>query len=243
MHLPDRHHRTLGTQIINQCYSFGRYCNLFTRELTGVGDINFVNNRTANVGRVDTQGIDLGLGQKYRLPETAWGNFRFSLDATCVVEVQHAEGPGRRFDAVQQRRFVRPASSQGGDGYYARWRGYAGVAWNLGAFDASWRARYIGPTRFGAQAVAGDGYSGREPERCSLAGLPHRRRDVSQPAVRLQLEPLHTNLEIGVDNVFDKQPPQLFQYGFDSNTDASYVRHRGSLLLGSRRREVLKTSA
>ena len=33
------------------------------------------------------------------------------------------------------------------------------------------------------------------------------------------IEPLHTQLEVGVDNVFDKQPPQLWQYGFNGNTD------------------------
>src|SRR5690606_4027104 len=64
---------TLGTQtIINQCYNFGRYCNLFTPDLGQLGDINFVNNRTQNVGRIDTSGVDFGF--KYRLPETAWGN-------------------------------------------------------------------------------------------------------------------------------------------------------------------------
>jgi outer membrane receptor protein involved in Fe transport len=33
------------------------------------------------------------------------------------------------------------------------------------------------------------------------------------------IEPIHTTLEVGVDNVFDKQAPVLWQYGFNGNTD------------------------
>ena len=32
-------------------------------------------------------------------------------------------------------------------------------------------------------------------------------------------EAINTRFEIGVDNVFDKQPPILWQYGFNGNTD------------------------
>lgn len=209
---------TLGTQtIINQCYNFGRYCNLFTRDLGQLGDINFVNNRTQNVGRVDTSGVDFGF--KYRLPETAWGNFRFSLDATYIQKynAQKIQGDvSTQFNNAGS--YV--SSAQGGDGNYARWRGYAGVAWNMGAFDASWRARYIGPTRFGGQSVAGDGYTvinigGPANQSFRTGAVTYHNMQFGY-----NIEPLHTNLEIGIDNVFDKQPPQLWQYGFDSNTDA-----------------------
>jgi outer membrane receptor protein involved in Fe transport len=210
---------TLGTQtIINQCFNFGRYCNLFTRELTGVGDINFVNNRTQNVGRIDTSGIDMSF--KYRLPETSWGNFRFSLDATYIQNYNAQKVQG---DVTTQFNNAGSyvSSAQGGDGNYARWRGYAGVNWNMGAFDASWRARYIGPTRFGAQAVAGDGYTVINPSG-DPAQNSFRTGAVTYHNLQFgyNIEPIHTNLEVGVDNVFDKQPPQLWQYGFDSNTDA-----------------------
>jgi iron complex outermembrane recepter protein len=208
----------LGTQtIIDQCYNFGRYCNLFTRELTGLGDIDFVNNRTQNVGRVDTSGIDLSF--KYRLPETAWGNFRFALDTTYVSRYDSQKIQG---DVTTQFNNAGSyvSSSRGGDGNYARWRGYFTVGWNLGAFDASWRARYIGPTRVGALTPAGDGYTVVIP--VSPGSQSFRTGSLTYHNLQFgyKIEPLNTSLELGVDNVFDKQPPQLFQFGFDSNTDA-----------------------
>lgn len=208
----------LGTQtILNQCFNNGRFCNLFTRDtLTGgAGDVEFVNDRLVNIGRIDTAGVDLSF--KYRLPETSWGNFRAALDLTYLQKynVQTLEGEiSSQFNAAGS--FF--GSAFGGDGNYARWRGIGTVAWNMGNFDASWRMRYIGPTRFGGQSVAGDGYGIITP-----AGGPQSFRTGAYTYHNVQfgynIEPIHTTVEVGIDNLFDKQAPQLWQYGFNGNTD------------------------
>jgi outer membrane receptor protein involved in Fe transport len=213
---------TLGTQnILNQCFVNGNYCNLFTRE-PQTGDVNFVNNTTQNVGRIDTSGIDLGF--KYRLPETAWGNFRASLDATYLQKynVQSIQGV---VETQTNYAGAYQSSSTGGNGNFARWRALASLNWNMGAFDASWRVRYISPTRFGDNVQTPSGYSivapptapyynGQGAQSFRIGAYSYHNVQVGY-----NIEPINTHIELGIDNVFDKQAPVLWQYGFNGNTD------------------------
>ena len=210
----------IGTQvIIDQCFTFGRFCNLFTRQLGagGNGDIAFVNNLTQNIGRVDTSGVDFSI--KYRLPETAFGNFNVSLDTTYTskYDSEVLEGDiGTRY----HRAGTYSSSAAGGDGNFARWRGLGALSWNMGAFDAGWRMRYIGSTRFGAPATAGDGSQVTDPTG-DPANLSFRIGGITYHNLTagFNAEAINTRFDIGVDNVFDKQPPVLWQYGFNNNTD------------------------
>ncbi len=210
----------IGTQIIiDQCFQYGRFCDLFSRQLGagGTGDIEFVNNTTQNIGRIDTSGVDFSV--KYRLPETSFGNFRVSLDTTYLkkYDVQVIAGD---ITTEFHRAGTYTSSASGGDGNYARWRALAALSWNLGAFDASWRTRYVGATRFGVYTAAGDGsnvvFPGADPLNNSfrIGGWAMHNLQAGFNA-----EAINTRFELGVDNVFDKQPPQLWQYGFNGNTD------------------------
>ena len=213
---------TVGTQnIVDQCYNFGNYCNLFTREAQS-GRVDLIFNTTQNVGRVDTSGVDIGM--KYRLPETSWGNFRTSLDATYLAKYNRQTIQG---DITTQTNYAGSyqSSSGGGSGNYTRWRAIASLNWNLGAFDATWKVRYIGASRFGDIAASGSGYNVIAPVTIG-PGVPNQVQSYKIGASTYHnlsfgynIEPLHTQLEVGVDNVFDKQPPQLWQYGFNGNTD------------------------
>ncbi len=211
---------SLGTQvIIDQCFTFGRFCNLFSRQLGagGTGDIAFVSNLTQNIGRVDTNGLDFSI--KYRLPETKFGNFNVSLDTTYVgkYDAEVIEGD---ITTRYHRAGTYTSSASGGDGNYARWRGLGAISWNMGAFDAGWRMRYVGPTRFGVYGTAGDGsqvvFPGGNPLDNSFrtGGVTYHNLTAGFNA-----EAINTRFDIGVDNVFDKQPPILWQYGFNGNTD------------------------
>lgn len=210
----------IGTQvIIDQCFTFGRFCNLFSRQLGagGNGDIAFVSNLTQNIGRIDTNGVDFSI--KYRLPETRFGNFNVSLDTTYVAKYD-AEVIEGDITTRYHRAGTYTSSSTGGDGNYARWRGLGALSWNMGAFDAGWRMRFVGPTRFGVYATAGDGSQviapGGDPLDNSfrIGGTTFHNLTAGFNA-----EAINTRFEIGVDNVFDKQPPILWQYGFNGNTD------------------------
>lgn len=213
---------TLGTQtIIDQCYKFGRFCNLFTRELSGLGDVDFVNNTIQNIGRLDTDGVDLSF--KYRLPEFSFGRFGVSLDTT------YTKGYSRQIvagDVTTEYHYggAYQSSSTGGDGNFSRIRALASLNWSLGAFDASWRTRFVSGFRVGQICATA-------PDSFNVICPP---TDTTPPtfnsfhiggyamhslAVGYNLDPVNTRFELGVDNVFDKQPPLLYQYGFNGATD------------------------
>ncbi len=206
----------LGTQtIIDQCYNFGRFCNLFTR--SPLGDIDAVNNRQQNIGRTDVAGADFSI--KYRLPETRFGNFRVGLDTTYFREYNEQLITG---DVSTETHYAGSyfSSASGGQGNLSRLRGIGSLAWSMGNLDASWRARYVGPAAFGLTATAGDGF--RTIRKTGGAANSAYRIGAStfhNFQMGYNIEPINTRVEAGVDNVFDKQPPQLYQYGFNGNTD------------------------
>lgn len=206
----------IGTQtIINQCYQYGRFCDLFTRD--AAGDIDYVNNSLQNIGRTDVSGVDFSI--KYRLPETSFGNFRVGLDATYFKQYDEQIIAG---DITTESHYAGSyfGSSAGGPGNLTRWRGLGSLSWSLGAFDASWRARYIGASRFGFTATAGDGYTVIDPSN-NPANNSFRMGASTFHNVQFgyNAEAINTRFEVGVDNVGNKQPPQLWQFGFNGNTD------------------------
>ncbi|MEO8458937.1 MAG: TonB-dependent receptor [Dokdonella sp.] len=149
-------HNTIGTlgsqNILDQCFNNGRFCNLFTRD-PATGEVQFITDVTQNVGRLDTNGVDIGI--KYRLPEMAWGNFRVGLDATYIQNSNNEKIEGDITTSSHNAGgFV--GSAKGGDGNYSRWRALASVDWSLGAFDASLRTRFVSRFRYGnlCQAAA-----------------------------------------------------------------------------------------
>ena len=213
---------SLGTQnILNQCFNSGNYCNLFTRDAQS-GRVDLIFNTTQNVGRVDTSGADIGF--KYRLPENSWGNFRVALDMTYL---QKYNARSIENDITTQLNLAGAYTSisggtQGNAGNYARWRALASLNWNLGAFDASWRLKYNGAARFGDLVTTPAGYIVVAPQSDPNNAIQSFRigsYTYHNLQLGYQIEPINTRLEVGVDNVFDKQPPVLWQYGFNGNTD------------------------
>ncbi|MEO8458947.1 MAG: TonB-dependent receptor [Dokdonella sp.] len=213
---------SIGTQtIINQCFNFGQFCNLFTRDLAGIGDINLVNNTTQNIGRLDTNGVDIGI--KYRLPEMAWGNFRVGLDATYIQTYNNEviEGDGTTSTHAAGTYF---GSASGGDGNFSRWRALGSIDWSLGAFDASLRTRFVSRFRFGNQCQTPSGYQlvcpTNDPTLNFFSnGFKAGAYTIHNVQFGYNLDALNTRIEVGVDNVGDKQPPLLYQYGFNGSTD------------------------
>ena len=194
------------------------YCfTIFRVTRSPLGDIDAVNNRQQNIGRTDVSGADFSI--KYRLPETAFGNFRVGLDTTYFKRYDEQIIAG---DVSTETHYAGSyfSSASGGQGNLARWRGLGTLAWSLGNIDASWRARYIGATAFGLTDTAGDGYrvirkTGGPANSAYRAGAS----TFHNMQVGYNLVPLNMRLEAGIDNVFDKQPPLLFQFGFNGNTD------------------------
>ncbi|RQO60387.1 TonB-dependent receptor [Paucibacter sp. KBW04] len=72
-----------ATYELNQCYVQGvsSFCNKFKRDpLTG--QINYLERGNANLGKQETEGIDLGLS--YRFPAMSWGQINFKSESTYL---------------------------------------------------------------------------------------------------------------------------------------------------------------
>lgn len=217
---------TVGTQVIlNNCFANGSFCNLFSRGTDG--EILRLFDANANVGRTDTQGVDLGF--KYRLGETDFGRFNFSLDTTYIAQYDVKNIVLGRVVSSQflAGTFTNPSSA--GLGNYSRWRSLGVVGWSMGPWEAQWTARYIDGFTVGSE------FSGTRGGNCADASfaLPPARqggnpacsfRRGAQTYHNLQTgytyEPWGTKFALGVDNAFDKQPPILYQNNtLNGNTD------------------------
>jgi outer membrane receptor protein involved in Fe transport len=97
----------------------------------------------------------------------------------------------------------------------------------MGAFTASWTTRYIGPITLG-YANAGLGPSGVESSTDAYNPNPvgpvlhYGAQTYHNVSLGYNIEPLNAFVQIGIDNVGDKQPPLLFLNNvLNANTDVN----------------------
>jgi outer membrane receptor protein involved in Fe transport len=236
---------TIGTQnILNVCFNStaanpSPLCSLFSRRPSGEVEILF--DRRANVGKYDTSGVDLGL--KYR-KDTSFGKFRASLDATYLdkfdVDIIY------NGDVLQQQENAGTflSSANGGLGNYSQWRALGNISWSKDIWDVSWTMRYVDGFRVGSENhTSGEvcanrqGFDGTSNPEDRFAEFDYDGDGIidataSGWACQLNIGSYtYHNLQLGVtidkvkfrlgvDNVFDKQPPLIYQNNsLNGNTD------------------------
>ena len=174
----------------------------------------------ANVGRTKTSGVDLGF--RYKYDTEGWGNFRASLDTTWLdkYDITLIDPIGGSVLGIEHNAgtFVSPAN--GGSGNYSRWRGLGNLAWTFGNWDAQWTTRYVHGFTVGSLDPAGLCASVGSPP--GSAACQFRRGAQTYHNVQLgyAYQPWGIKARVGVDNLFDKQPPILYQNNtLNGNTD------------------------
>ena len=114
---------------------------------------------------------------------------------------------------------------------YSRIRARAFVDWSMGDWTASWRVRYVGPFDLGnaddRQGSSADGACLHDP----VTGAPNQFCGVElhygatvyhSATVSYALPSINSRIDVGVDNIFDKQPPMMYQNNvLNANTDVS----------------------
>jgi outer membrane receptor protein involved in Fe transport len=205
------------TVILNQCYQFGRYCDIFIRD--AAGDVAQMTNMVGNFGSLKTSGVDIGF--RYMFGETPWGRFSWNLDSSYLAEyeVQLLAGEPSSdvgaFPGIPESRglagtFVDSASS--GFGNMARWRALNDIRWNLGNWSASLTTRYVHHV-YEAPDVA----DVTEPGYVAKRRVPSFTQTDLQVGYRLP-ELANSEIQIGVRNLTDRQPPLVYS-GFNASTD------------------------
>ncbi|KAF1717238.1 TonB-dependent receptor plug domain-containing protein [Pseudoxanthomonas wuyuanensis] len=203
--------------MLNQCYSFGRFCDTFVRDDSG--DVAQMTNLIGNFGTMKTSGVDIGL--RYLFPETSWGRFSWNLDSTYLAEydVRLLAGdpssdvgafPGIPESSGLAGTFVDSTSS--GFGNLARWRALNDISWRLGNVSASLTTRYVHHV-YEAPDVA----DVTEPGYVAKRRVPSFTQTDFQIGYRF--EGLNnSSIQIGVRNLTDRQPPLVYS-GFNASTD------------------------
>ncbi|HLQ12955.1 MAG TPA: TonB-dependent receptor [Steroidobacteraceae bacterium] len=200
--------------VSDQCLASGNpdFCGLITRYTFGVnqGEVRAFQLPTVNLGQLKEDGTDFGV--KYQLKNTRAGNFNFSLDATYINSYLNTPFPG-----AASQEIAGTFDTQFGN--YARWRGLGSVGWALGDFDAMLSSRYIHHLVVHNAAT--------QSAAVKAGGFPNP--DLKIPSITYfdltfgySIKSTKTKLQIGVQNLTDKQPSVFYQNNvINADTDVS----------------------
>jgi iron complex outermembrane receptor protein len=196
---------------MDQCVATGasQFCSLITRFTSGAsaGEIFVFRQPTFNLGSLRTTGIDLSL--KYALRNTPVGSFNFTVDVTRINKYENVAAPGAT--AVD---YVETYSNQFGN--FSKYRGLVGIGWAWQGFDALASVRYFD------KVFVPDADGGAIVNRLKVPAITY---------VDLTLGyefPTKTRIQLGVENLTDKQPPILYQNNVvNANTDVNTYDTRG----------------
>jgi hypothetical protein len=210
---------TVGAQtVLDACYqnNGSPFCPFINRFADG--QVNYIAQPTVNLGRLDAKGWDLAL--RYKMPDTAWGNWQFGFDGTYIAQWDNDVDTTTGVDAVKHI-----AGTYNKDyGNYSRIRARAFANWDLGDWSAGYRARYVGPFQVGnddiRQGTSADAACAADPQFCYEVHYPSY--IIHSLNVGYALPSINSRIEVGVDNFTDKQPPFLYQNNvLNANTDPS----------------------
>jgi outer membrane receptor protein involved in Fe transport len=211
--------------VLNSCYDdpTNQLCGFIHRFADG--SINYIRQPAVNLGRLDTKGWDLAL--RYKLADTSWGAWNFGFDGTYIAQYDNDTDPASELDPVRHL----AGHFNGSFGQFGRVRARAFANWSLGDWSATWRVRYIGAFDLGnaddRQGSSADGACLHDP----VTGAPNQFCGVEvhygptlyhSASVSYALPRVNSRIDVGVDNIFDKQPPMMYQNNvLNANTDVN----------------------
>jgi outer membrane receptor protein involved in Fe transport len=201
---------------IQQCVATGNptFCNLVHRYTSGpnAGLIQVFENPSANLGTLDTDGVDFTI--KYALRNTPIGSFNFSIDWSHLLSYKNTPTPGAATQQIAgtfNRQF----------GNFAKDRALASIGWAGFGADALVSARYISSIKLYNPSVTGVTI---DPVTGAVSPYPplHIPSYVYLDFTVGYNFPTKTRLQAGMRNLTDKQPPLLYQNNVtNANTDVS----------------------
>ena len=189
------------------------YCQLIQRAANGF--INVIYQPSVNLGNLYSSGVDVGF--RYRFPQTRFGNFVASFQATYLASNNNEVAPGQPGDyTVTEAGHYDPNNHIS----FPRWRGLGGLDWNMGPWQASYSVIWVGHQTVGWKQPA--------EQVVVVSGLPANTQFSvgnyfnQSVSVGYNIEPINTLVQVGVNNIANKQPA-LFgaNNALNANTDPS----------------------
>jgi len=184
-------------RILRDCYVLGdsSRCGSVTRAADG--HISAITYGTANLGKMDTEGYDLGI--KYRLPELAIGQFAIDWQTSYLSKYDEASQNAAGDDIMIGR--------VGQDALF-RVRSNLGVNWSLGSFGVNYTARYYSGLNEPCIAIGCT-----DPDRIAYGETAPLRKTGSNTFHDLQVSwkaPWDATIALGANNVFDHKGPLMY---------------------------------
>ena len=198
-------------RILRDCYVLGDSSRCASVVRGPAGNITALTYGTANLGKMETQGWDLGV--KYRLPEFAIGNFAIDWQ-TSYLSSYDEEGQNSAGETI--------TIGQVGTPGLFRIRSNATVSWTKGDFGVNWTTRYYSGMAEDCIAIGCT-----DPDRYQNGETAPVRRTGSNTFHDLQVSynaPWNATVSVGANNLFDHRgalqytaPNSAFAYygGFD----------------------------
>jgi len=184
-------------RILRDCYVLGNAgrCGSVTRAADG--HISAITYGTANLGKMETEGYDLGI--KYRLPELAIGQFNIDWQTSYLSKYdeanQNAAGDDIMIGKVGQEALFRVRSN-------------LGVNWEKGAFGVNYTARYYSGLNEPCIAIGCT-----DPDRYAYGETAPLRKTGANTFHDLQVSwkaPWDATIAVGANNVFDHKGPLMY---------------------------------
>ena len=211
-----------ATYVANQCYIEGdaNFCSVIKRDPI-TGQITTLSRGNANLGEMETEGLDLAIN--YRLPRTAYGQFGFRNETSYVDKFRTRSSAENEWNEYA------------GEYFYNRVKSNTTLDWSLGNWSATWGFRYYSPVKDQCWDVDIE------------CNMPDHEATFGTGANKLGSVTIHDmsvgyktswngRVLFGINNVFDKKPRIVYSTQADaSSVDADmsldrffYVRYTQS---------------
>lgn len=197
-------------RILRDCYVLGNAGRCEGVVRAADGHISALTYGTANLGKMETEGYDLGI--KYRLPELSIGNI--SIDwQTSYLSKYDEEGQNSAGDTIMIGRV--------GEAGLFRLRSNVGINWSKGDFGVNYTARYYSGIKEGC-IDTGEFWCNAEDHFANGEADPLRKTG-SNTFHDLQVSynaPWDATIALGANNVFDHRG--ALQYSAPNSSFAYY---------------------
>ncbi|MGH8084086.1 MAG: TonB-dependent receptor [Lysobacter sp.] len=211
--------RPTATYMLDQCFVEGDqgFCDILyvdgglTRD--PLGTINYLARGLRNLAQRNVEGWDVAA--RYRTAETSIGRFAFSWDSSYISNFETRSTPDGDWDYL--------VGTYTGGAPTWRIRSNLGADWTMGDFGLHWTTRYFSGMEEDCPTFALSLCS--DPDRVVEAGEEPRNHIGATTYHDVQARyntPWNATVSVGVNNVFDKDPPRSFQQANSNSFDYQY---------------------
>lgn len=225
-----------GQRILNECYTRAPgervFCEFVTRNASG--GLSDIFSGLVNIDGLEVEGVDFNVA--YALPEFAFGRLKLNWDSSYVSSFKQLQE-----DAISGEFTEFELSGTNiGDTGFPRWKSNLGVAWSYGDWEAAYDLRYIhhqlencpsnlvgltgsdgAPLCTFENGNSGSGRFGETDPVNKIGGVTYHDVQVSY-----FVPGWDTRVTFGINNLFDKEPPQSYQ-AFANTFDPTLYRIPG----------------